>query len=201
MPDRDCLSLRDARPVSESPDHVRANARGLLTAALCGLLLLNRTAAAEVVISRIVLDGQPRPVPVPAGPAMHESKPLRGGLRRGQCFGGLRRGQALCSVFGPSDASISCTVFRQPDDWRWRRSARRTGRETPSVPFRLKSWTKLAERCTRPASSSASFADRFMQTHLLQQIQGGQQIEFIDNEREPGNRASPPRVPSSKSSS
>ena len=38
-------------------------------------------------------------------------------------------------------------------------------------------------------------------THLLQQIQGGQQIEFIDKEREPGNRASPPRLPSSKNSS
>ncbi len=49
--------------------------------------------------------------------------------------------------------------------------------------------------------ASASFADRFMQTHFLQQIQGGQQIELIENEREPGNRASQQRVPSSKSSS
>ncbi len=94
---------------------------------------------------------------------------------------------------------------------------------------RLKGWTKLAEHCVcpaslklripsdfaplpsklggddaqlqSPASTSASFADRFMQTDSLQQIQGGQQIEFIENEIEPGNRASQPRVPSSKSSS
>jgi hypothetical protein len=38
-------------------------------------------------------------------------------------------------------------------------------------------------------------------TRFLQQIQGGQQIDFIDNEREPGNRASQPRVPSSKNAS
>jgi len=40
-----------------------------------------------------------------------------------------------------------------------------------------------------------------MQADSLQQIQGGQQIEFIENEKNPGNRASHPRVPSSKSSS
>jgi RNA polymerase sigma factor (sigma-70 family) len=44
----------------------------------------------------------------------------------------LRRGQALCSVFRPSDASTSCTVFRQAADW-WRRSARRTRLETRST--------------------------------------------------------------------
>jgi hypothetical protein len=38
-------------------------------------------------------------------------------------------------------------------------------------------------------------------TRFLQQIQGGQQIEFIENEIEPGNRASQPRVRPSKSSS
>jgi hypothetical protein len=40
-----------------------------------------------------------------------------------------------------------------------------------------------------------------MQTHSLQQIQGGQQIESIENEKEPGNRTTQPRVHSSKSSS
>ncbi len=40
-----------------------------------------------------------------------------------------------------------------------------------------------------------------LKTHFLQQIQGGQQMESIENEIEPGNRASQPRVPFSKSSS
>ncbi len=44
------------------------------------------------------------------------------------------------------------------------------------------------------------FADRFMQTDFLQQIQGGQQIELIDNERELRNRVRKLRVPSSKGS-
>ena len=38
-----------------------------------------------------------------------------------------------------------------------------------------------------------------MQTYFLQQIQGGQQMELMEHEIEPGNRASQPRVPSSKS--
>jgi hypothetical protein len=38
-----------------------------------------------------------------------------------------------------------------------------------------------------------------MQTYFLQQIQGGQQIEFLENEIEPSNRASQPRVFSSNS--
>ena len=61
--------------------------------------------------------------------------------------GGLRRGQALCSVFRPSDASISRTVFRQTADWRWRRSARRTRLETLSVPVSPKvgpSWLSVS---------------------------------------------------------
>jgi hypothetical protein len=40
-----------------------------------------------------------------------------------------------------------------------------------------------------------------MQPCLLQQIQGGQQIELMEKELEPGNGARQPRVPSSKSSS
>ena len=56
-------------------------------------------------------------------------------FRRGHC---QRGGQALCSVFRPSDASISRTVFRQPADCRWRRSARRTRLETLSVPVKPK---------------------------------------------------------------
>ena len=59
------------------------------------------------------------------------------------------------------------------------------------------SWLSVA----RPPSAFASFVDRFMPTHFLPQIQGGQQMDSIENEREPGNRASQPRVPFSKSSS
>jgi hypothetical protein len=50
----------------------------------------------------------------------------------------------------------------------------------------------------KPPPTSPSFADRFMQTHFLQQIQGGQQIEFIENEIERGNHAGQPRVPFSQ---
>jgi len=77
----------------------------------------------------IELDSRPLPVRGFAG-----GQAL--GLRRGSglVFGvqGLPRGQALCSVFRRSDASTSCAVFRQADDWRSRRSARRTRLETRS---------------------------------------------------------------------
>jgi hypothetical protein len=51
----------------------------------------------------------------------------------------------------------------------------------------------------KPPPTSASFADRFVQIHILQQIQGGQQIECIEKKIEPGNRAGQPRVSFSKS--
>jgi hypothetical protein len=43
---------------------------------------------------------------------------------------------------------------------------------------------RLLARCfARPpiGGGGVSFADRFMQTDFLQQIQGGQQIELIEN--------------------
>ena len=67
----------------------------------------------------------------------------------------------------------------------------------PFPPFqaRLPESIAHADRTTR-----VGFADRFM-TNSLQQIQGGQQIDFIDTERENDNRARQPRAPSSKASS
>jgi hypothetical protein len=56
--------------------------------------------------------------------------------------------------------------------------------------------TRLAESCPLPASISASLADRFLQTQDIQQIRGGQQIEFLEKEIVPGNGASQLRVPS-----
>ena len=61
-------------------------------------------------------------------------------------------GSGLCSVFRPSGASTSCAVFRQPADW-----CRRSAGELGWRYYRCgqpKSWTKLAERCARPASAS-----------------------------------------------
>ena len=59
------------------------------------------------------------------------------------------------------------------------------------------SWVSVAPVQRRPLLRSPTASCR----HFIQQIQGGQQIESIENEREPGNRLRQPRVPSSKSSS